>query len=207
MAALAGCCAIATTAAGRYALAAAAGRCALAAAHGCRAAGAGKLLCRGSSIRVLYGGTSRAICTCGHGKVLCAGSSGRVLCFGRRNRALSCNSSSGVPYYGSSSRVLCYGRCCTAPRYGTIVGWGGGGRGARLCDGSRLMACTAQEGWRLEGPEGPLRGAPGGAIGVHAPKAKGWSITGSLYLPLPALKPYHHSKPNPNLCRKLVQPC
>ena len=31
-------------------------------------------------------------------------------------------------------------------------------------------------------------GGPGGALwGVHAPKAKHWSITGSPYLPLPSL--------------------
>ena len=49
---------------------------------------------------------------------------------------------------------------------------------------------------------GSVGGAPGGAIwGVHAPKAK-------LPLPpLPDLEPYHHPKPNPNLCSELVRPC
>ena len=47
--------------------------------------------------------------------------------------------------------------------------WGGGGLG----------------GWVWEGRLGG-GGAPSGAIwGVHAPKAKRWSITGSPYLPLP----------------------
>ena len=38
-------------------------------------------------------------------------------------------------------------------------------------------------------PGGSVGGVPGGAIwgGVHAPKAKCWSITGSPYLPLPSL--------------------
>ena len=40
-----------------------------------------------------------------------------------------------------------------------------------------------QDGWLVEGG-----GGPSGAIwGVHAPKAKRWSITGSTYLPLPSL--------------------
>ena len=34
--------------------------------------------------------------------------------------------------------------------------------------------------------------------GAHAPKAKCSSITGSAYLPLPSLWPYHHPKPNHN---------
>ena len=51
-------------------------------------------------------------------------------------------------------------------------------------------------------------GGSGGAIwGAHAPKAKRWSITGSPYLPLPSLWPYHHPKPKPNLCSELVRPC
>ena len=61
--------------------------------------------------------------------------------------------------------------------------WGGGGGSGRgFWGGSRRV------GW----------GCPGGAIwvgvgwGVHAPNARRWSITGSPYLPLPSLYPYHH---------------
>ena len=31
--------------------------------------------------------------------------------------------------------------------------------------------------------------------------------TGSPFGPLPSLSPYHHHKPNPNLCCKLGWPC
>ena len=70
--------------------------------------------------------------------------------------------------------TLCSFQRTTYPPFGGRLGregsWrgegGGGGRGGRLGGG----------------------GAPGGAIwGVHTPKAKCWSITGSPYLPLPAL--------------------
>ena len=59
------------------------------------------------------------------------------------------------------------------------------------------------------GGGGSRRGNLGGGWGggVHAPKAKLWLTTGSPYLPLPSVSLYHHLKPNPNLCSKLVQPC
>ena len=53
---------------------------------------------------------------------------------------------------------------------------GGAGSGGLLPRGGGV-----REGWLGEG-------GPGGAIwGVHAPKAKRWSITGPPYLPLPSL--------------------
>ena len=44
-----------------------------------------------------------------------------------------------------------------------------------------------------------------GQFGVLGGGAEGG--TGSPYLPLPSLSPYHHHKPNPNLCSKFVWPC
>ena len=71
---------------------------------------------------------------------------------------------------------------------------------------------------------GGLGGAPGGSVrgggsrwgelgwwggGVQVGRfgvLGGWG-TGSPYLPLPSLWPYHHHKPNPNLCSQLGWPC
>ena len=76
----------------------------------------------------------------------------------------------------------CPSQAAPLARAGVLYGWGGvwegqwgGGRGGALALGA--------DSGRLVGG-----GGLGGVIwGVRAPKAKRWSIAGSLYLPLPSL--------------------
>ena len=60
------------------------------------------------------------------------------------------------------------------------LGGGGSGRGDGL-GGFCLGGGGVREGWLVGGGLGVA------IWGVHAPKAKRWSITGSPYLPLPSL--------------------
>ena len=62
-------------------------------------------------------------------------------------------------------------------------GWGdqGGGLGGLLPVGGGVQQGRFGRG-----------GSRWGDLRVHEPKAKRWSITGSPYLPLPSLQPYHH---------------
>ena len=46
----------------------------------------------------------------------------------------------------------------------------------------------------------------GGGLGLGGTCPKQWSISGSPYLLLPS-QPYHHGKPNPNVCSELVRQC
>ena len=73
---------------------------------------------------------------------------------------------------------------------GSRRGLGGGLREGEVGGGGRWGAL----GWGGGDPGGAIWGVGGGG-------------TGSPYLPLPSLSPYHHHKPNPNLCSQLVWPC
>ena len=74
--------------------------------------------------------------------------------------------------------------------------WGGVGaaKGLLPCflvpKGNQPTACTLALWWLKFGP---TEGAGGGG--------------GGAYLCLPSIEPYHHHKPNPNLCSQLVWPC
>ena len=69
---------------------------------------------------------------------------------------------------------------------------GGGSREGRLGGGFRWGIL----GWCGGGWHKALVVSSGGGGGA-----------GSAYLPLPYLAPYHHHKPNRNLCSNLVWPC
>ena len=85
-----------------------------------------------------------------------------------------------------------------------VVGGGaaleGGFREGRMGGGSRG---GAGGGGGLGGSVGRGGGSRWGNLGCWG----GRGGTGSPYLPLPSLQPYHHHKLNPNLCSQLVWPC
>ena len=70
-------------------------------------------------------------------------------------------------------------------------GGGGSGRGWGGGEGFCVGGGGAQKGW----------------LGGGASRWGNLGGTGSPYLPLPSLYPYHPPKPNPNLCSELVRPC